>query len=281
MACMVFIASLFYIISPCTDIREAPKEESEITSQAYFSESVKILEESDGWAKIETVIDGYKGWTKRNAICKGSDTFFTDQSSVVVKVNRCIAHLFNCQDTVYGPILTLPFESKLKVIDPKEKDSTSRWIKVSLPDGREGYIQRGDITFNFKPVTNDEMCKMSERFLNLPYTWGGRSSFGYDCTGFVQMLYRQRGIFLPRDSKDQMEYEGFREIEEKELKAGDLIFFGIAPDKICHAGMYLGNSSFIHATVAENQPWIRISSLSTSEWNGSGRFCFRAFRTLK
>ena len=95
------------------------------------------------------------------------------------------------------------------------------------------------------------------------------------------MLYRQMGIYLPRDSKDQIHWEGFTAIPIDQLLPGDLIFFGLAQDKIRHVGLYLGNNKFIHATVAENAPYIRVSLLSDPEWNGSGRFVYRAARTLK
>jgi Cell wall-associated hydrolases (invasion-associated proteins) len=68
--------------------------------------------------------------------------------------------------------------------------------------------------------------ELSKRFLELPYTWGGRSSFGYDCSGFVQMLYRQMGIFIPRDAIDQMHWEKFTPIPIEEAQLGDLYFLG-------------------------------------------------------
>ena len=123
------------------------------------------------------------------------------------------------------------------------------------------------------------MCSLSLNFLNLPYTWGGRSSFGYDCSGFVQMLYRQMGLYIPRDTKDQISWEKFKSIPIEDLSTGDLIFFGIDKDKIRHVGLYLGDQKFIHSTVAENAPYIHISSLRDADWNGPGRFAYRAART--
>lgn len=278
----LLIASLslfYYINSPVIDMREEPKQESEIVSQAYFSEEVRIIEEAQNWLKIETVIDHHQGWIQKGATCERKYSFISNSTASIAKVNRCAAHLYGVQDTIYGPILTLPFDSRLEVLEPKE-ESISRWIKVSLVDGRVGYIQRGDVTFNSTLLNRNQMCALSLQFLGLPYTWGGRSSFGYDCSGFVQMLYRQMGVHLPRDSKDQIRWEGFTNISIDSLLPGDLIFFGLAEDKIRHVGMYLGNSQFIHATVGENMPYIRISNLNDSEWNGSSRFSYRAARKL-
>lgn len=272
-----FLASLLYLInSPVTDMREHPKQESEIVSQAFYSEEVEVLEETPEWVKIETKVDHYRGWIKRGAL---SQTSKPSPIATHVKVQRCSAHLYGLQDTIYGPILTLPFESKLRVLEMQ--DANSRWIKVALVDGREGFIQRGDVSFDNKHLNIKELCKFSKQFKDLPYTWGGRSSFGYDCSGYVQMLYRQMGIYLPRDTKDQIRWDGFTHTSLEKLLPGDLIYFGLSDDKIRHVGMYLGKGQFIHSTVAENKPYIRISKLTDPEWNGSGRFAYRAFRTLK
>lgn len=270
---------LNYVSAPVTDMREHPKQDSEIVSQAYFSEQVHIVTESDDWVKIETVADHYQGWTLKKALCQRPDSFLSNPANIA-KVNRRAAHFYELQDTVYGPALTLPFDSQLEVLEGKP-ESDSRWLKVGLVDGRQGYMQRGDVSFNQTLLNVDQICSLSLQFLGLPYTWGGRSSFGYDCSGFVQMLYRQMGIYLPRDSKDQIRWEGFNATPLENLTAGDLIFFGLAEDKIRHVGLYLGDDKFIHATVAENAPYIHISSISAPDWNGSGRLAYRAARTLK
>jgi len=278
----LFFASLSlfcYISSPVTDMRQQPKLESEIVSQAYFSEEVKPLEEAGEWIKIETIMDHYQGWIQKSALFQRERAFLSHPSAVVAKVIRCAAHLYAVQETIYGPILTLPFDSKLEVLKTGESDS--RWIKVSLVDDREAYVQRGDVSLNQILLNRHQICTLSMQFLGLPYTWGGRSSFGYDCSGFVQMLYRQMGVALPRDAKDQIGWSGLTEIPLEQAMAGDLIFFGRAEDDIRHVGMSLGDDRFVHATVAENAPYIRVSRLSTPEWSRSGRFLYRVARTLK
>lgn len=217
----LLLAAIFhYIQIPVAEMREKPCQESEIVSQAIFSEQVEVFEEENDWVKIETAVDKYHGWVRKDALCRRITKFLDDPSAVIAKVNRCAAHLYNAQDTVNGPILTLPFESRLEVIDPKEVSET-RWIKVLLPNGSAGFIQRGDVEINPRLITRDEMCALSLRFLDLPYTWGGRSSFGYDCSGLVQMLYRQMGIALPAIPKI------------KPNGSGSLLF----PLKICSPGI--------------------------------------------
>ncbi|HEV8052693.1 MAG TPA: NlpC/P60 family protein [Parachlamydiaceae bacterium] len=275
----------FYsIISPTLPMRKAPDCKSEVVSEGLFSESVHVLEEKGEWAYIKSLIDNYMGWVNKDGIClkklpsDGVDVGVIDDGVVIVTTNRLAAHLYESPDIVYGPVITLPFESRLEVIDFKDDDS--RWLEVLLPDARNAYVQRGDVKVYSSRMDFEQLCAFSRNFLGLPYTWGGRSSFGYDCSGFVQMLYRQMDVFLPRDSKDQFVCSKFRDKAVLELLAGDLIFFGSSEDPIRHVGMSLGGGRFIHTSaVAENMPFLRISNVSDPAWNGAGYYPFIAGRS--
>jgi cell wall-associated NlpC family hydrolase len=111
------------------------------------------------------------------------------------------------------------------------------------------------------------MVEFARRFLGLPYLWGGTSTFGYDCSGFTQMLERQRGIETPRDTQPQADWTGVVQISRDDLKPGDLLFFGRSDKKITHTGLYIGSDEFIHAT-AHVTPVIQISRLSDPHWTG-------------
>lgn len=272
-----------YTNVPVADMREEPTKDSLMASQTFFSEPVEIIEEKDGWVKIETSVDKYQGWADKKILAFREGEYLAGPDTVVARVNRLTAHLYDREDTMYGPVLSLPFESFLEVIEPKG-ESDSRWIEVSLPDGRHLFIQRGDVSLEVRALTIDGMCSFSHTFLGLPYTYGGRSSLGYDCSGFTQMLYRQMGVLLPRDSKDQINWSGFTSVPVEEMQAGDLIFFGLAEDKIRHVGLCLDSKTFIHANAGEEKlkPFITVSEISHPSWNGSGgRFVYRAVRRLK
>ena len=95
------------------------------------------------------------------------------------------------------------------------------------------------------------MLALAKRFLGLPYTWGGTSSFGYDCSGFAQMLGRRRGVMMPRDAQPQADWSGVVPVERKDLQPGDLLYFGSSDKHITHTGIYLGDGKFINATTHE------------------------------
>ena len=91
------------------------------------------------------------------------------------------------------------------------------------------------------------MIKNAFYFLNSPYLWGGRTPFGIDCSGFVQIAARLSGISLPRDTQEQAE-EGEIINLISEAKPGDLAFFDNIDGRIIHVGIILENGQIIHAS---------------------------------
>jgi gamma-D-glutamyl-L-lysine dipeptidyl-peptidase len=269
----------YYVASPVLNMRKTANSKAEVVSQGLFSEEIQILERKGEWLQIKTLVDQYVGWVKQEGIHAQDRPLLGSHTHSTLITTRLATHLYEEPDTIYGPVLTVPFESCLEAVDFKRDDS--RWIAAKLPDGKCVYVQRGDLQAleHRSFMTCEQMCGFSYSFLGLPYTWGGRSSFGYDCSGFVQMLYRQMGIFLPRDSKDQCMDSRFVDVAVEALVSGDLIFFGFARDQIKHVGLSLGQGSFIHTSaVTENKPYLRLSHIDDPAWNGSGYYPFRLGR---
>jgi lipoprotein Spr len=94
------------------------------------------------------------------------------------------------------------------------------------------------------------------------YRLGGSSKRGIDCSGFVQLTFREKfGLDLPRSSYEQ-EDMGF-EIQRTKLRPGDLVLFH-AGSTGRHVGIYLGNDQFVHASTSNG---VTISSLNEDYWN--------------
>lgn len=87
---------------------------------------------------------------------------------------------------------------------------------------------------------------IAQQFLGVPYVWGGSSPNGFDCSGFVQYVYAQRGIQLPRTADIQA--TAGRPVSKAELQPGDLVFFAGDYVNISHVGIYVGNGQMIHAS---------------------------------
>lgn len=272
---MIFslILALFYYINlPVAWMHSSPHHKAAVVSQALFSEQVVVRKTSKDWVYVETP-DHCGGWVSQDVIV-ARDTPYP----ATLKVVRLMAHIYNTQEIASGK-LTLPYGAQLEMLDA----SDPQWIQIALPSGEIGYIQKGDVAQEPLYQTPQDLPALSRQFLGLPYTWCGRSSFGFDCSGFVQMLYQQLRIFLPRGARLQILDTRFRTVSLDEAQPGDLIFFGKSPQAVCHVGLYLDDGYFIHASVTELQPWIHISHLSETPWTGeaTSTLPYRVIRQLR
>jgi cell wall-associated NlpC family hydrolase len=255
----------FVVTVPVANMFSGPSADVDVVSQAIFSTNVDELAEQPGWVKIRTPEDGYTGWVSSADLVELHGNAGYATTGEIAEVEELRAHLYrDASVTAHAPLLTLPFEARLEVV--REKPG-GRWLQVDLPDGRKAWVQQGDVVLSanggadLKPhMSVPEMVEFSHRFLGLPYTWGGSSSFGYDCSGFVQMLMRQRGYLIPRDADVQAAWSGFEPVKVSALRAGDVLFFG-GHGKITHTGMYIGHGKFIQATTHDH-PVIQISPLN-------------------
>ena len=244
------------VVVPVANMYSHPGDRSDVVSQAIYGSNVKLLVARGEWSRIQTD-DRYKGWvpSRHLRIILSGDGYAT--SGAIVQVDSLFANIYNEPDvTRHKPVVTIPFGARLESVAEKSdagnkataKPSQSHegWIQVYLPDRRNAWIQASDVIADPKPLSIPESIELGKRFLGLPYLWGGRSSFGFDCSGFTQMLVRARGINMPRDA-DQQAVHG-TPVARGALQPGDLVFFrGSASGPITHVGMYVGGGNMIDA----------------------------------
>ncbi|MGD1155937.1 MAG: SH3 domain-containing C40 family peptidase [Terriglobia bacterium] len=253
------------VVRPVANMYSGPSEDADVVSQAICGASVVLVEEENEWVKARTP-DDYTGWMPRASLRRYGPNDHPDASSgKAAQVESLFANVYPEPDvTRHQPMLTLPFEARLEVVAERENDG-GRWIEVRLPDERSAWIQRGDVDLNPRPRSVKETIDLAKRFLGLTYLWGGTSSFGFDCSGFTQVLVRRRGIVMPRDADLQAAWEGVVPVKRNQLRAGDLLFFGESPQKITHTGMYIGHGKFIQDTT-HGHPGVQISRLADQPW---------------
>ena len=257
-------SSTHVVIVPVANMYSGPSEQKDVVSQAIYGSNVKLLVARGEWSRIQTD-DHYKGWTPSRylrLVLKGNGYA---ASGKTVQVESMFANLYHETNvTGHKPVITVPFETRLEVI-AEGTDDDAGWLKVRLPDMRTAWVRAGDVISDPKPLTIPESIELGKRFLGLPYLWGGRSTFGYDCSGFTQMLVRSRGIQMPRDADLQAAWSGVAAVERKDLQPGDLLFFGSSAKHITHTGMYIGDGQFIHDTTHDH-PVVQVSRLDEEPW---------------
>jgi lipoprotein Spr len=120
-------------------------------------------------------------------------------------------------------------------------------------------------------LTNTGLLKLIDEWWATPYSMGGTSKSGIDCSALTQLLMGSiYGVSIPRNSNDQ--YKASEQIEDSQLQEGDLVFFHTNGRAISHVGMYLTNNKFVHASTSQG---VVVSDLNESYWRskykGAGR----------
>ncbi|MCL4500311.1 MAG: C40 family peptidase [Deltaproteobacteria bacterium] len=125
------------------------------------------------------------------------------------------------------------------------------------------------------------LCEEAHTFLKTPYRWGGSllTGKGTDCSGFVQYLFREADIYLPRVSAAQAKEGSVAaySMDFSRLEAGDLLFFRSKKRRIAHVGIYLGEAKMIHA--ARGSQGVTVSDLNRSYYQKNFVVAKRLFST--
>jgi len=207
---------------PIIPLREEPNSKSEMVSQLLFGEKYKVLHQQPNWVKIETINDNYIGWINEKKINIIEENEWNNLNDP--KVVKNYPHLKIIVNELPMYIAT---GSQIYL---KEK------MKIS------GF----EIDFVYENIKNN-LEEIAKQYLNSPYLWGGKTPWGIDCSGFTQMVFRQKNIMLKRDAYQQAE-QGESLTFLSEGKLGDLAFFDNNEGKITHVGILLNNEKIIHAS---------------------------------
>ncbi len=119
--------------------------------------------------------------------------------------------------------------------------------KAQSPVAPEAVITASSETQTESLSQGMSIVSEASKYMGIPYRWGGTSPLtGFDCSGFVQFIFRHTlNIKLPRMPVD-MSRLGSR-VSREELAPGDLVFFNTRGGKFTHVGIYVNDAQFIHA----------------------------------
>jgi len=263
--------------SPIASLRKDPDTNSEQVSQTYFGEGIHVIEKQKGWVHVQTE-DGYYGWLEEKHC---SPDYFPKEPLFCCRIGSMKAHLYESPSIYKGPVASLSFASPIAVKEQVMNARGEQWYRIST-HREDLYLLESDTCPLYHIRSREECTELAEKFLHHPYTWGGRSSLdGFDCSGFVQMVYKEMGILLPRDAKDQIRSNHLIPTSQEDLKPCDLIFWENKEGQVVHVALHLKKGEFIHATATIQPILIRKNRLDETDWNGSERLPKRYFCTTK
>ena len=216
-------------------LRKEASHDSEMISQLLFGEIFDIIEgKPSSWTRVRNSYDGYEGWIYLEASC----LLDNEAMSILGKCNPLVLNrrMATLEKDSNSEKLVIPAGSTLQS-DPMNpaKVFTGEWYRMDQAvEKLSGSI-------------SDQLQYLSGQFLNSPYIWGGRSSFGTDCSGLVQTLFRILGVPLNRDTGEQYK-QGKTVNLLAESATGDLVFFDDEDGNIVHVGVLLDPGHVLHAS---------------------------------
>jgi len=148
----------------------------------------------------------------------------------------------------------------------KGTESRRGWVQVFLPSGRACWARAYDVMdfgqwVRTREATREALLATARQFVGTPYMWGGASVKHFDCSGFTQFVYRQCGVVLPRNAREQIHTGEEVPYDFDKMLPGDLLFYGTPASAkkkmvVAHVAMYYGDRKIIHSSQT-----VRISSL--------------------
>lgn len=214
-------------------VRIQPGDQQEMSNQLLFGDMIVIKGQVKNWLLIETFDDQYEGWV--------------DQKQLSIIDNELFNQLIVSERNY---VVTLAEE-----VFSEEKPKILLTRGAFLPFYEHNAFAIKGIKYPFEKKVKcssdsyqaEHLIDLAKSYLGSPYLWGGRSPFGIDCSGFVQVVYKMFGFYLPRDASQQVQHgESVNFIHE--AIAGDLAFFGNDDGTIIHVGILVNNSQIIHAS---------------------------------
>ncbi len=204
-------------------VRFSPDHQSEMVSQILYGEHFKILEQRKHWSKIRIALDGCEGWAVNNQMHKISENDYKEIESG--NPNECSTDLISHVETGKNILVPIVLGSTI---------SNTELLQHKFEGGSVNGLH-----------DKSNLINMALLYLNTPYLWGGRTPFGIDAAGFVQMVYKLHGCNLHRKAQEQSTVgTALSFIEESE--AGDLAFFDNSEGIIDHVGLIMDNNYIIH-----------------------------------
>jgi cell wall-associated NlpC family hydrolase len=218
---------VYEVIEPQAPLRSEPNHDAPLLTEALKGERVTIYEKNaEGWAWGQLAADRYVGWLFANALAPPG-------APPTHKVTALRTLVFPGPSIKLTPREALPLGARVAIARREERMAVTQY---------GGYLP----AVHLAPINVDEtdFVAVAERFLGVPYLWGGKTALGLDCSGLVQIALAACGISCPRDSDMQEEALGSpvaAVTDRSNLQRGDLLFW------TGHVAIVRDRATFLHA----------------------------------
>jgi cell wall-associated NlpC family hydrolase len=199
-------------------LRVRPSDDAAQDSELLFGEGFTVYDRANGWAWGQAANDLYVGYVRENALAK---PFSTE-----AKVSALQAPVFAAADLKTPVRELLPMNAAVPVV-ARDGD----YVHIGA-----GFVHQRHLA----PQTEKDFVTIAERFLGVPYVWGGKTVAGLDCSGLIQTALQATGKTAPRDT-DMMEKALGESVAVEAARRGDLVFWK------SHMGVMLDDKRLLHA----------------------------------
>lgn len=235
-------------ITGTVPLRRSPADDAALDTQILYGERFMVYDTANGWAWGQAELDRYVGFVPEVMLGPAED-------DATHRVSSKRTFLYPKADIKAPPRAILSMNAKLTVAVPVQTGG--------LTAVHGGFVFADHIV----PIGSfvDDYAQVAERFVGVPYLWGGKDSVGLDCSGLVQTALERAGVPCPRDS-DMQERELGRFVYRHDvdgpqlpaLERGDLVFWR------GHVGVMLDEARIVHANAAHMAVTIEPLSLAAN-----------------
>ena len=225
-------------------LRKEPLHTSEMVTQLLFGELFRINESHNGWFQIRQAWDNYEGWVLGTQVQRIDEEEYLRLLNADTPVVMDLVQLIGNESR--KTMFAIPLGSSLPGLEGQfftingenfnfegQVSITSGVEEIETPEEKKEFCQN---------LIEDAMM-----YMHTPYLWGGRSPFGIDCSGLIQMAYRLKKIKLLRDASQQASQGEIVNLLD-EAEPGDIAFFDDEEGNINHVGILADRFRIIHAS---------------------------------
>jgi uncharacterized protein YgiM (DUF1202 family) len=251
-------------------MRSGPSTSHSILGTYNTGTTMTVTGTSGDWYQVS--YNGTTGYVYKAYLTLGSSSSSSTSSSASFTVTDMAdtaatvisaVHMRSGPDTSYTSQRVLSTGESVTITG-----SVGKWYRVSY-NGSTGYVfgtylSTSSGSSSSSTSEGERLVAEAKKYLGVSYVYGGTSPSGFDCSGFLYYVYRQCGYSITRTATSQNSDGVY--VSRDNLQPGDIIiFYNSAMTAIGHAGMYIGNGQFIHASSGSGK--VVISELSATYYN--------------